>query len=925
MDKRPPALAQAAEPAASDRGDLRRLGRMFRLGYGVVVVAVIILFAIFALRQWHANRQDFEKNLEVNANLMARAMQGKLSQYILLADFVGESLRHDPSLFAQPAVLSTRLAEAQRRLPDIAIIQVIGADGLVLGTSLPERPMRDLRDHPHIWAALQQARAQEQAVIGPISTVTPLGRWVLPIRKAYPAQGKTPAFWVGIGLDRDAFDKFWSGMLTNQNGFQDLSGDQAFAFARQDGYILAIWPDVPQARRKAFYAHPQHGALGQSLQAHPELAHSAFRGVVNSTGLSRIGYWSRLSDESDMVVATSLSAKKIEAAYWSKMWPAGVAFLMLMGVLTLSYVLVQQRLRAEGRALQGRHEALLAYNAQLRQLAEKDYLTDLPNRRHLMARLAGLCDAGQSRDGLRFAVATLDLDNFKQINDSRGHAAGDQFLKALSIRLQKGLRDDDLLVRLGGDEFAVLQPNVGQVQDAMAVCRRVLDRARGAVEINQHDAVHVTASMGLAIYPDDGADPEILLRHADQAMYAAKLSGKNKLLRFSADMEQTAHAQQAAFDLLREALAEQWLALHYQPVIGISGVNAGRAHGVEALLRIRHPQHGILAAQNFFSALDTPQLARPVGCWVLQHALDQAQVWNTQGLDIQVMVNISALHFLDTAWLDDLGDAITAHPLLRPGQIKIELTESAALHDLALAAEVMQASMAMGVRFALDDFGQGETTLRYLQLLPVHTIKIDRAFVRDMIDDPRDYAIVAGLLHAAALMGLATVAEGVEDLDTLNLLASLGCAYAQGYGIARPMPAHDVEAWVQGWTPPQLLPPVASARPNLPEIQRQRFRRLYAATEGKGSFPRHATEVDAESKCHLGTWLKGSGQFFHGHNARYPDFNRRHSQIHDLVSRAKRATDAGNREEARRLVQEAERINNALMADLEQFISPPRA
>ena len=139
------------------------------------------------------------------------------------------------------------------------------------------------------------------------------------------------------------------------------------------------------------------------------------------------------------------------------------------------------------------------------------------------------------------------------------------------------------------------------------------------------------------------------------------------------------------------------------------------------------------------------------------------------------------------------------------------------------------------------------------------------------------------------------------------------------------MPAHDVEAWVQGWTPPQLLPPVASARPNLPEIQRQRFRRLYAATEGKGSFPRHATEVDAESKCHLGTWLKGSGQFFHGHNARYPDFNRRHSQIHDLVSRAKRATDAGNREEARRLVQEAERINNALMADLEQFISPPRA
>ena len=201
MDNLPPALAQAAEPADKDRGDLRRIGRMLRLGYGVVVVVVIIMFAIFALRQWHANRQDIEKNLEVNANLMARAMQGKLSQYILLADIVGESLRHDPSLFAQPAALSKLLAEAQRRLPGIAVIQVIGADGLVLGASLPERPMRDMRDHPRIWAALQQARAQKQAVIGPISTSTSLGRWVLPIRKAYPAQGKAPACLCRIGLD----------------------------------------------------------------------------------------------------------------------------------------------------------------------------------------------------------------------------------------------------------------------------------------------------------------------------------------------------------------------------------------------------------------------------------------------------------------------------------------------------------------------------------------------------------------------------------------------------------------------------------------------------------------------------------------------------------------------------------------------------
>ena len=923
LETLPPALAQAIDPDGSqtERTDWLRLHSLLTLGYALCMILTLVLFGVYAALHWQAQRRSLNNRLASNAQLLASATQGRLGQYTVLADALAASLRRHPQLLLDPAALEHRLVQARAWMAGTAILRVVDAQGVILGATAALGPAFELRNTPQIWVSLLQARSLGRPVVGPLVRVPALGTWVLPQIHFYPAKGRTPAFWIGVGIDRQAFNQFWSGLMSRQMGSNRLRQSEAFILVRQDGYVLARWPDVPATQFAAFYTRPQTGILVRSLQAHEGLSGADFHGVVHSINQERRGYWTRLGPgASDLAVSVSLPATLLWADYWRTLAPTAAAALLILAMLTLAYVLQQQRMRTEAQATHARHEALLSYNGQLRQLADKDYLTALPNRRYLMAQLGRLCDSGQREAGLRFAVAILDLDDFKRVNDTRGHSEGDKFLKVLSRRLQQALREGDVIVRLGGDEFAVLLQGLTHGGDAMSACQRLVDCARALVELNPQDAVQVTASLGLALHPEDGTEPEALLRHADQAMYAAKLAGKNLVQRFAPRMEEAAHAQQGAFDLLRQALAEHWLRLHYQPVLGVSGRDVGRVIGVEALLRIRHPQQGMLTAQSFISALDAPHLARPVGRWVLQQALGQAQLWNAQGLDLCVMVNISTLHFLDSAWLDDLREALAGHPGVRPGQIEIELTESGALRDLDLAADVMRASVAAGVRVALDDFGQGETTLRYLQRLPTHAIKIDQAFVRDMIDDPRDYAIVAGLLHIATLMGLLTVAEGVEDPDTLNLLASLGCSYAQGYGIARPMPAEELPAWIQAWKPPILPRLSVHASPNLPEIQRQRFTRLYAAAEGRIPFPQRVMEADAERFCHLGQWLHGAGQFFYGNDSRYADIHRRHAQIHALAQRAKVAADAGDHARALDLVRQAQVINDTLVDDLERIV-----
>ncbi|WP_169836768.1 putative bifunctional diguanylate cyclase/phosphodiesterase [Thiomonas intermedia] len=928
METLPPLLAQALETdnSQSERTHLQRLQRLFSISYAVVILVTLALFGLYALQHWRNERQKLNHRLAFNAQLLAGATDGRLQQYAVLSDSLAMSIRRNPRLLNDASALQLRLRQAQAALEGITVIRVVDADGQILGSTAPLGPSFELRNNPLIWTQLLNAQQSGHMVVGPLVRLPTMNRRVLPQLQFYPASGETPAFWIGIGIERMAFNRLWVSLARQNQRDDALREAEGFLLVRQDGYVLARWPDVPRDRIDAFYGHPQTGALVRSLQDHPDKAEMSFAGVVHSVNQRRVGYWIRIQPNApDLAVAVSLPYATLVAAYWTSLIPTLVAALALLTILALTYLFLLGRMRAESLAIDERHETLLSYNEHLRQLAERDYLTKLPNRRYLMAQLGRLSDAAQRERGQRFAVGILDLDDFKRVNDTYGHHEGDQFLKILASKLQNVLRDDDTLVRLGGDEFAVILHHIAQERDALNACQRLLDSARTLIELSNQNAIQVTASLGLAIWPDDGMAPDALLRHADQAMYAAKQAGKNVLQRYQPDMEAQAQARQNAYDLLEQALSQQWLSLHYQPILCISGAEAGRITGVEALLRIRHPEQGVLAAQTFISALDAPHLARPVGRWVLQQAMGQAQYWNAQGLNLGMMVNISAVHFLSPDWLSDLSEALTAHPGLQPAQVKIEITESGALRDLDVAARVMMNSTHAGVRIALDDFGQGETTLRYLQRLPAHTIKIDQSFVRDMIDDPHDYAIVVGLLDMASLMGLITVAEGVEGDGAMQLLASLGCTHAQGYGIARPMPAEALPGWIAQWQPPTFPKPIMRVMPNLPEIQRQRFLRLRAAAQGDGEFPQNVMMRDAERYCHLGQWLNGSGQFFYGADPRYADFHRRHALIHELARRARAAADAGDHKLALQLVLNAQAINDALLQDLQTLATttPP--
>lgn len=436
--------------------------------------------------------------------------------------------------------------------------------------------------------------------------------------------------------------------------------------------------------------------------------------------------------------------------------------------------------------------------------ATHDALTDLPNRRLFLARLDQYQDQIQYPGNL--LVGILDLDGFKQLNDRYGHGFGDALLQAVAQRLQAVQSKNDVLARMGGDEFGLLVPGIQSVEEAKARAQAMLDMLRAPLEMEEM-TVYLSATLGLTNYPADKSSSAELLRHADLALYAAKEAGRDSYAFFHEGMDQFQDRSMEICKMTEVALEQGQLVLHYQPI-----VDAQRGPvGVEALLRLHHPQQGLLAPAAFASALDSPRLARRIGQFVFAQAFHQNQLWHQQGIDLRVSVNISAHHLLDPAFLSDLQTALAAHPDLPPEKVEIEVTETAPLQDFRKAQEVLLSCQQLGVRVALDDFGTGSASLTYLQKLPAHTIKIDQSFVRDILHDPKDYAIVSGVVTSARLLGLDVIAEGVETWDHAALLHQLQCRCFQGYAIARPMPSDQVVNWVTQYNP--LFPDNKSTPP----------------------------------------------------------------------------------------------------------------
>ena len=430
-------------------------------------------------------------------------------------------------------------------------------------------------------------------------------------------------------------------------------------------------------------------------------------------------------------------------------------------------------------------------------LAYHDALTQLPNRVLLTDRLQQTM-AQTRRDQKQLAVCYLDLDNFKTINDTHGHRQGDVVLIEAARRLKHCVRAGDTVARLGGDEFVLLLGELADVEECEHTLDRVITSLQLPFDVDGQPAL-LSASLGVTLYPDDNADPDTLIRHADQAMYAAKQGGGNRYQLFDADHDRRARSYRDSLQRIQDGLAAGEFRLYYQPKVNMRN---GAVVGAEALIRWQHPGEGLLPPARFIPAVEASDLVIPVGQWVIREALRQMAAWAAQGLPLPVSVNLSACHLQQPGFVDWLRGVLAEHPTVQPDWLELEILETVALEDMVAISRRIEACRQLGVHFALDDFGTGYSSLTYLKHLAVHLLKIDQSFVRDMLVDHEALAIVEGVIGLSAAFRRGVIAEGVESIDHGRLLMQLGCNLAQGYQIARPMPPEQIPAWVADWKPP---------------------------------------------------------------------------------------------------------------------------
>lgn len=516
------------------------------------------------------------------------------------------------------------------------------------------------------------------------------------------------------------------------------------------------------------------------------------------------------------------------------------------------------------------------HQSQLEHIAHYDVLTNLPNRVLLADRLSQALLNSQRNN---VAVAFIDIDGFKEINDTHGHNMGDDLLVALSVRMQHALREGDTLARVGGDEFLVILVDLKNPEDCKPVLERLLLAASEPVLIDGL-SIRVSASIGLSSsVPNGSTDGDQLIRQADQAMYQAKQSGKNCYHVFDLEKDSAINIQRESIEHIKAALYNREFVLYYQPKVNMT---TGEVIGVEALIRWQHPEHGLIPPIEFLPIIEDHTINIELGEWVIDTALSQIEAWKAVGLDIPISVNVSALQLQQTNFVSRLEELLAAHTTVEPHFLELEILETSAIGDIVQVSTVMDRCLNLGVRFALDDFGTGYSSLTYLRRLPANLIKIDQVFVRDMLIDPDDLAIVEGVVGLAKAFGREVIAEGVETIEHGKALLQIGCELAQGFGIARAMRASDIPEWIVSWKPDTMWSEFVPNQNDFninSEVNHQHWiSALQEYLNGKKDTP---PPMDPR-KCHFGNWLKEEGAKQYNHHPEFPVLVNIHERLHTL-------------------------------------------
>lgn len=420
-----------------------------------------------------------------------------------------------------------------------------------------------------------------------------------------------------------------------------------------------------------------------------------------------------------------------------------------------------------------------------------DALTDLPNRALFQQKLWETIEARFANEGGLVAVMLMDLDHFKEINDTLGHHFGDMLLQQIGPRLSTVLREEDLLARLGGDEFGILLPNLPDQATAVRIAERILEELEQPLSVEGLQ-LDVTGSIGIAVYPVHSPDVETLLRRADVAMYSAKESGAGYEV-YHPSLDQHSPGRLTLISQVRPAMERREFVLYYQPKVS---VRDGSVAGVEALIRWQHPTRGLVEPDEFIPMVERTVLLRPLTQYVIDEALRQAHLWSRQGLSIAVAVNLSPRSLLDPQLPDQVAELLRERNV-PPSSLTLELTESFLMADSGRSVGVLALLSEVGITLSIDDFGTGYSSLSHLKRLPIREVKIDRSFVVNMRQDPNDWMIARATVDLGRNLGLGVVAEGVEDAETLDRLAEMGCETAQGHHLCAPLPADGVTQWLR--------------------------------------------------------------------------------------------------------------------------------
>lgn len=573
--------------------------------------------------------------------------------------------------------------------------------------------------------------------------------------------------------------------------------------------VLGLYEDVTERHQTetqlrlaaSVFSHAREAILIASTDAKIVDVNAMFSEIFGYAREEVIGRNLRMlkSNRHERMFFVHMWRSLIKNGHWNgEIWYKRKDDSVFPAMMTISAVRDDQNRTQQYVALISDISAIKAHERRLEHVAHYDALTGLPNRVLLADRLHQAMLQARRQEQL-LAVAYLDLDGFKVVNDNYGHEVGDQLLTAISARMKLALRESDTFARLGGDEFVAVLPDLVDSASSEPLLERLLDAANQPIDIGGI-AFQVSASIGVTFYEPDSVDEDAdqLLRQADQAMYQAKLAGRNRFHVFDFAQDQSLRVHHEQIEQIKHALAADEFVLFYQPKVNM---RTGKVVGAEALIRWQHPQKGLLPPGEFLPVIEDHPLAVDLGEWVIATALKHLADWQNVNLDIPVSVNMGARQLQQSNFIERLRFLLATQPHISPSSLQLEVLETSALQDINLISSVLSACRAMGVTSAIDDFGTGYSSLTYLKRLPVDTLKIDQSFVRDMLEDPDDMAILQGVLGLARAFKREAIAEGVESVVHGAVLLDLGCDLAQGYGIARPMPVADFPEWVKNWRP----------------------------------------------------------------------------------------------------------------------------